>query len=231
MSATGSNQSNTPSALPPLKFTCTSSNCNTGLHCFLQKKKLLNPSLWQENVTGRGGRCRACGADLVEWTRVYQRNLADVAYTFAMLKHELIRHHFWHIDLDEKALKHALRKGRVGMRSAAEKRLRQSVGGAEPYRDGRQTPEEGNALFYAQHATATCCRRCIEEWHGIPRGVALTDEQIGYFTELLMLFVNERIPQLGEEGCKQAKTSTRAIRNSAPPRPVTPSKNRPILHA
>ena len=60
----------------------------------------------------------------------------------------------------------------------------------------------GNAIFYAQHATATCCRRCAEYWHGIRRGRKLTEREVGYLTELVMVFVRERVPWLGagEEG-------------------------------
>lgn len=187
--------------LPPLKITCTTSKCGAGLHCFLQKTRQTNGTV-QKNPGDRGGKCRSCGADLVQWKRVYQRNLSDVAYTFKMLKFEFIRHHFWHIELDQKAINHALRKGRVGMRTAAKKRLRKYVGDTIPSYDGRQTPKSGNAIFYAQHATATCCRKCIEEWHGIPRGIALSEETIAYFTELVMLFINERLPQLAQEGVK-----------------------------
>jgi hypothetical protein len=68
--------------------------------------------------------------------------------------------------------------------------------------DGRQTPWEGNPMFYAQHATATCCRRCLEEWHNIPRGRELTDAEISYCTSLVMLYVNERLPFLTEYGEK-----------------------------
>lgn len=45
---------------------------------------------------------------------------------------------------------------------------------AEPLNDGRQTPMRGHPVFVAQHATATCCRSCLETWHGIPKGRALT---------------------------------------------------------
>jgi len=44
--------------------------------------------------------------------------------------------------------------------------------------DGKQTPWRGHPVFIAQHATATCCRGCLEKWHRIPRGHALTDEQM-----------------------------------------------------
>jgi hypothetical protein len=97
-------------------------------------------------------------------------------------------------------MNHARRKGTREMREAAERRIRTSVSAAEPFRDGRQTPFTGNALYYGQHATATCCRRCIEEWHAIPRGRALTAQEIRYLTELLMCYVAERLPQMTTDG-------------------------------
>lgn len=30
--------------------------------------------------------------------------------------------------------------------------------------DGKQTPMKGHPVFTAQHATATCCRKCIKKW-------------------------------------------------------------------
>jgi hypothetical protein len=48
---------------------------------------------------------------------------------------------------------------------------------AEPARDGRQTPFRGHPAFVAQHATATCCRGCLEKWHRIPRGRPLADAE------------------------------------------------------
>lgn len=35
--------------------------------------------------------------------------------------------------------------------------------------DGKQTPMKGYPVFTAQHATATCCRDCIEKWHKFPK--------------------------------------------------------------
>jgi hypothetical protein len=48
---------------------------------------------------------------------------------------------------------------------------------AEPENDGRQTPMANHPVFVAQHATATCCRGCLEKWHGIPKGRALAAEE------------------------------------------------------
>ena len=49
---------------------------------------------------------------------------------------------------------------------------------AEPKNDGRQTPMRGHPIFIAQHATATCCRGCLEKWHRIPAGRQLTADEI-----------------------------------------------------
>lgn len=178
--------------LKPLKIKCTSSSCSDGLHCFRETRKMA--------ALNQAGRCRTCGAELVDWQRVRNRNLNDVAYTFSALRLELIRHHFWHVEIDEDAVRHARRKGMSGMRVAVEKRIRKYVGPPNPSFDGRQTPKSGNAVFYAQHATASCCRPCIQEWHGIARDQELTDAEIEYLASLAMRYVAERMPYLTTDG-------------------------------
>lgn len=151
------------------------------------------------------GQCRECGAELVDWKRVHKHNLSDATYTFEALKIELFRHYMWHVEISQKAVNHARRKGKIGTRTAAKKQIYKSVGSAEPrYIDGLQTPREDSdratAINYAQHATACCCRTCIEYWHNIPIGRELTEEEIGYFTDLVMLYIEERLPYLTENG-------------------------------
>jgi hypothetical protein len=114
----------------------------------------------------------------------------------------MIRHHYWHVDFDQRALNYAIRKGRIELHAAAEKRVRQAIGPAQPAFDGRQTSMSGNPLHYAQHATATCCRKCVEYWHGIPQGNELTEEQIAYCAGLVRKFIAERLPDLAEHGAK-----------------------------
>jgi hypothetical protein len=178
-----------------LGIKCTASDCEAGLHCFRQAKK-------RGEKETKGGRCRECGADLVDWSRVHKRKLDDVHHTFDALKNELIRHHFWHREIDLRAVNNARRKGREGMKHAAERRIRKSVGPAEPAFDGRQTGKSGNPLFYAQHSTATCCRKCIEYWHGIPQHRELTESEVSYFAQLLYMYIEERLPNLTEHGEK-----------------------------
>jgi hypothetical protein len=144
------------------------------------------------------GTCRECGASLVDWNRVHERNLEDVEHTFVELRRELIRHHFWHTEIDERAWNHARRKGGVALRATARHRIIKSVGPSSddnPW-DGRQTPFEGNSLFYAQHATAACCRKCIEYWHAIPASRNLDAEEIDYLTALVVRYLDERLPHL-----------------------------------
>jgi hypothetical protein len=121
-----------------------------------------------------------------------------VAYTIEALEHELIRHHYWHADFDQKALEEAFKRGMLGLRQAAEKRLKKFVGPprAEIFRDGTQTPRGGSVVFYAQHATATCCRRCIEAWHGIDRNRPLSHEELEYMSKLVMAYIAKRLPDL-----------------------------------
>jgi len=180
--------------LKPLNIKCTSTACADGLHCFLLTKKM--------KQNGPSGRCRSCGAQLVDWARVFRKDLRDAKYTLESLKYELIRHHFWHVPISVYAVNYARRKGRLQLKEAARKQIAQAVGRISHPREGQQTAREtnphANAVHYAQHATAACCRRCVEEWHGIPRDRELTAEEIDYLTELAMLYVTSRLPDLAE---------------------------------
>ena len=181
---------------PLQKITCTSYDCERDLHSFLRVRPGGN--------SYRSETCRACQADLVDWGRLDRRDISDVEHTIGCLQKELIRHRYWHLKIDEKAMNHAKRKGTGGLREAAEHRLRKYVGPprAKLFRDGSQTPLSGNVIFYAQHATATCCRKCVEAWHGIERDRSLTNEEIGYMASLVMLYVEQRLPDLKTYGIR-----------------------------
>ena len=59
--------------------------------------------------------------------------------------------------------------------------------------DGKQTPFRGHPVFISQHATATCCRGCIEKWHKIPKNRDLTDEDVNYIVDLIMKWIEKEI--------------------------------------
>jgi len=48
----------------------------------------------------------------------------------------------------------------------------------------------------AQHATATCCRSCLQKWHGIAKGKELTEEQIDYIAGVIRHWLLQQEKQL-----------------------------------
>ena len=62
-----------------------------------------------------------------------------------------------------------------------------------PKNDGKQTPMKGHLVFIAQHATATCCRGCIQKWHGIKKGRVLNDQEIDSLVGLVMGWIGDEI--------------------------------------
>jgi len=150
----------------------------------------------------------------VDWERVHKRDIRDIEYIYSALNNELIRHVYCNNDIiKQRALNYGLRKGRNGLKPRIKKMLHDKVGKVKNFNEGRQTPKEGdNIIYYAQHATATCCRKCIAYWHNIEEGIELSDEQIEYFTELIMYYIEDK---LQEHGLKDEGIKVPYIRNSS----------------
>ncbi len=59
-------------------------------------------------------------------------------------------------------------------------------------KDGKQTPmRQTHPVFIAQHATATCCRGCIEKWHHIPKEKTLNDIEIDYIVNIMIEWIEK----------------------------------------
>ena len=70
---------------------------------------------------------------------------------------------------------------------------------AEPPNDGKQTPMHGHPVFKAMHATACCCRGCLNKWYRVPLHRPLTDEEQQKIVNLLMAWLErKRAKQTGE---------------------------------
>lgn len=106
--------------------------------------------------------------------------------TMERLSHSTFRSKFV---LSDKDRAYARSKGKTTIDRHACELLRSRVGAANPVKDGKQTPWRGHPVFTAQHATATCCRGCIEKWHHIPHGRELTDEEIRRLADLIMAWI------------------------------------------
>jgi exodeoxyribonuclease V alpha subunit len=59
--------------------------------------------------------------------------------------------------------------------------------------DGKQTPMRGHPVFIAQHATATCCRGCLNKWYRVKEGVELTSAQEEKIVNLIMAWIEKEI--------------------------------------
>ena len=53
------------------------------------------------------------------------------------------------------------------------------INNLDALKDGKQTPMKNHPVFIAQHATATCCRGCLEKWHHIPKEKVFIVDKIG----------------------------------------------------
>ncbi|MDO5456215.1 MAG: DUF4186 domain-containing protein, partial [Eubacteriales bacterium] len=75
--------------------------------------------------------------------------------------------------------------------------IKRRLAPAEPKNDGKQTPmrgaPKGHPVFIAQHATAACCRGCLEKWHGIPQGRELTAKEQEYVVDVLMKWIRRQL--------------------------------------
>jgi exodeoxyribonuclease V alpha subunit len=59
--------------------------------------------------------------------------------------------------------------------------------------DGRQTPFRGHPVFIAQHASATCCRKCLHAWHRIARDRQLDEDEIRYVHDVIMAWMQRQL--------------------------------------
>jgi hypothetical protein len=174
----------------PLKISCVDSACDADLHCFRPKRGATDD---------QRGRCRDCGADLVDWETVHQRDISQIGALFAELPKELVRHHFWHVDIPDEVLRRARRYRRevIADRTAGAIHTRVGPPASELGRDGMQTPgphsDNAQVYFMGMHATACCCRKCMEYWHGIPREQRLTADDERYFAALVWAYVCQRM--------------------------------------
>ena len=85
-------------------------------------------------------------------------------------------------------------KGLATVMAHAADFIGQRLAPATPANDGRQTPMRGHPVFVAQHATACCCRGCLEKWHAIPRGHELTAAERQHVLAALERWLRARLP-------------------------------------
>jgi hypothetical protein len=175
---------------PGTGISCTTTDCENGLHCYRPKR---SPKEWANPP----GECQQCGDRSVDWDRVRRRDLNDAPALQAELTKEWIRSHFWTKPLDQQSIEQLASRARSETRSRIKSELAKVVGPPRPFRDGTRVPVRdeklaGHPIYYAQHATASCCKKCAYYWWGYARDKQYTDEQIDFLTDMCLGFFDAR---------------------------------------
>ncbi len=95
--------------------------------------------------------------------------------------------------LKEKDFKYIEKIGLVKVEEHAYQFIRERLAVEKPANDGKQTPMRGHPVFVAQHATATCCRGCLNKWHHIEKNKELSEKEIRFIVALIMYWIKKEV--------------------------------------
>ncbi len=101
------------------------------------------------------------------------------------------------IHLQQKELEYLGKKGMDQVLKHAIDFIEKRLAPAAPINDGKQTPWHNHPVFVAQHATATCCRGCLQKWHEIPQGRDLTEEEQRYIVDVIGTWLRQEDAAFG----------------------------------
>lgn len=117
------------------------------------------------------------------------QNARDKELIWQRLQQSAFRRRF---SLDPRDSEYLHAKGMSVILNHARDFITRRLAPAFPAKEGKQTPWRGHPVFVAQHATATCCRGCLEKWYGIPRGVALSEAEQAFILSMIALWLERR---------------------------------------
>ena len=109
---------------------------------------------------------------------------------FSRLEKSTFRSRF-HLSEDDQ--KYVYQKGMNLMKNHAIHFVEERLAPAYIQNDGKQTPMKGHPIFIGQHATACCCRGCLEKWHHIPNHRPLTKKEQEYIVDVLMTYLEKEM--------------------------------------
>src|SRR5690348_12813921 len=115
--------------------------------------------------------------------------MRDLDSVFARLSKSPFRRRF---RLGPKDCGYVAERGLATIGAHARDLIGKRLAPAEAVNDGRQTPMRGHPVFIAQHATATCCRSCLQKWHAIPAGKPLTQAEREHVVAAIMTWIDEQ---------------------------------------
>ncbi len=115
--------------------------------------------------------------------------MRDLDELFAALAKSPFRRKF---QLSTKELAYLKQKGMSETLDHAEDFINTRLAPSVIANDGKQTPMRGHPVFVAQHATACCCRSCLQKWHQIPQGRELTQAEQAYVVVVIERWLNSQ---------------------------------------
>ena len=116
--------------------------------------------------------------------------MQTIEQAFEKLEKSKFRNQF---HLSQRDKEYVQKKGMETIARHAEDFVKERLAPADPVHDGRQTPMHGHPVFLAQHATACCCRGCLEKWYHVPKGVPLTALQQKKIVNLLLKWIEKEM--------------------------------------
>lgn len=168
-----------------VKISCTANDCDNDKHAY-------RPGRGEWKELSAQPACQGCGDTSVDMSIPRTRDLGAREAIFRELGREFIRDHYLDKPLDERARRLIRRYGMDGIRARVSRRLVSAIGREPSNWDGRQTKFGGNVLFYAQHATATCCRKCAWYWYGISRDDDMSEADMTFCVGLVQAYLDRR---------------------------------------
>ena len=95
--------------------------------------------------------------------------------------------------LSTKDREYISKKGLAAIEKDAAYFIETRLAPAHPKNDGKQTPMRGHPVFVAQHATACCCRGCLQKWYKVPKNKKLSLVQQQKIVNLLMAWIEKEL--------------------------------------
>ncbi len=115
--------------------------------------------------------------------------MRNIQQALEKLDHSKFRSSF---HLTKKEKEYLKEKGNEVIESHARDFVKMKLSPADPVNDGKQTPMRGHPVFKAMHATACCCRGCLNKWYKVPLHQELTEVQQEKIVRLLMAWIEKQ---------------------------------------
>lgn len=121
------------------------------------------------------------------------RNKEEILYKLSLSKFRSSFH------LKKTDMEYINKKGMPIIKEHAHDFINKRLKDPSKVNDGKQTPMKGHPVFIAQHATATCCRGCLEKWHHINKDGVLSDGEVDYIVNIIMKWIYKQYKEYKEK--------------------------------